>query len=128
MASEYFDAIFDFEWQRKAGERKKFVPRGRSTVKNKERGRGRGAQITFFRSPPHRPLNCKSNMAGRINDCEFIALACINKTPALQAHIISNLLPLHFYSVRKVSKAEIYTKGNRTCLKTTFLLHSINLK
>ena len=78
--------------------------------------------------PPHRPLNCKSNMAGRINDCEFIALACINKTPALQANIISNLLPLHFYSVRKVSKAEIYTKGNRTCLKTTFLLHSINLK
>ena len=61
MASEYFDAIFDFEWQRKAGERKKFVPRGRSTVKNKERGRGRGAQITFFRSPPPPTVHSTAN-------------------------------------------------------------------
>ena len=109
--------------------REKNLFQGGSRRSKIRRGVGVGERrLHFSVPPPHRPLNCKSNMAGRINDCEFIALACINKTPALQANIISNLLPLHFYSVRKVSKAEIYTKGNRTCLKTTFLLHSINLK
>ena len=34
------------QWQQKAGERKKFVPRGRSSVNNKERGRGGGMKIT----------------------------------------------------------------------------------
>ena len=34
----------------KAGERKKFVPRGRSTFKNKERGRGGGGNITPYES------------------------------------------------------------------------------
>ena len=46
------------------------IPRGRSTVKNKE---GRGY------------ADCKSKMAGRTNDRELLALARTNKTPALQA-------------------------------------------
>ena len=50
------------------------------TVKNKERGGAEeGEIITTVHS------NCKSNIVGRINDRELLALARINKAPALQA-------------------------------------------
>ena len=71
----------------------KFIPRGRSTVKNKERGRGRGRGVKM--SPRPRPLATPSiltanqKLAGRRNDRELLALARTNKTPALQATDIS---------------------------------------
>ena len=71
----------------------KFIPRGRSTVKNKERGRGRGRGVKM--SPHPRPLATPSiltanqKLAGRRNDRELLALARTNKTPALQATDIS---------------------------------------
>ena len=37
-------------------EEEKFIPRGWSTVKNKERGGGRGVKITYVISPLPRPL------------------------------------------------------------------------
>ena len=57
----------------------KFIPRGRSTVKNKERGGGRGVKITHLFSPPPPPTptvhsNCKSKMAGRTNDRELFGV------------------------------------------------------
>ena len=69
----------------------KFIPRGRSTVKNKERGGGRGVKRRLF-SPPPPPTStihsdCKSKMAGRTNDHELLALARTNKTLALQAAV-----------------------------------------
>ena len=42
-------AIFDFDGSGRLGGGK-FIPRGRSTVKNKERGGGRGVKITPARS------------------------------------------------------------------------------
>ena len=68
----------------------KFIPRGRSTVKNEERGGGRGVKRRLF-SPPPPPTStvhsdCKSKMAGRTNDRELLALARTNKTPALQGN------------------------------------------
>ena len=40
----------------------------------------------FSRSPrPLPPFDCKSNVAGRINDHDLTTLARTNKTPALQA-------------------------------------------
>ena len=69
--------------------RKKFVPRGQSTVKNKERGWGGAVKITSpCPSPPPTSTvhsNSKSNMAGQINNYELIKLACCYKMPALQA-------------------------------------------
>ena len=53
-------ALFDFnQWHQKAGERRKFVAWGKSTVKNKERGGAGKVKIPFCPSPtpyPHRPL------------------------------------------------------------------------
>ena len=43
---KFWRASARVQWQQKAGERKKFVPRGRSSVNNKERGRGGGVKIT----------------------------------------------------------------------------------
>ena len=58
----------------------KFIPRGWSTVKNKERDGGRGVRITlsFLTSPPPTPTvhsNCKSKMAGRTNNCELFSIS-----------------------------------------------------
>ena len=50
------------------------------TVKNKERGGAEEGEIT---TTVH--SNCKSIIVGRINDRELLALARINKAPALQA-------------------------------------------
>ena len=38
--------------------------------------------------PPPPPFDCKSNVAGRINDHDLTTLARTNKTPALQAMIL----------------------------------------
>ena len=54
-------AIFDFQWQRKAGERKKFVPRGRLTVKNKERGGGREVKSSLISRPLPPPSTLTPN-------------------------------------------------------------------
>ena len=75
------------ERQRKVGKRKKFVPGGRSMVKKKREGWGWGSE-DFALPTPHTPTvhsHSKSNMTGRINDCELITLARPDKTPALQA-------------------------------------------
>ena len=80
-------AIFDLNGSGRLGERRKFVPKGRSSVKNKERGRGWEVKI-FALLPPPTPTvhsNSKSNIAGRINDCELLTLARTSKTPVLQA-------------------------------------------
>ena len=48
-------------------------------------------QASSHSSPAPNPTvhsNSKSNMAGRINDCELLTLARTNKTPALQASLI----------------------------------------
>ena len=52
----------------------KFIPRGRSTVKNKERGGGRGVKITYVFSPLPRPLPPPSKTAGRTNDRELFGV------------------------------------------------------
>ena len=80
-------AIFDLNGSGRLGERRKFVPKGRSSVKNKERGRGWDVKIFALRPPPTPTVhsNSKSNIAGRINDCELLTLARTSKTPVLQA-------------------------------------------
>ena len=80
-------AIFDLNGSGRLGERRKFVPKGRSSVKNKERGRGWEVKIFALRPPPTPTVhsNSKSNIAGRINDCELLTLARTSKTPVLQA-------------------------------------------
>ena len=79
-----------FYWQRKVGERKKFILEGRSTViKNKEWGGGWGSEESPFPCPPTSTIHstCSSNMASRIKDHEHITLARTYKTPALQADL-----------------------------------------
>ena len=51
---------------------------------------GGGVSLFALPSPPTPTVhsNCKSNMAGRINDRELIKLARTNKTPAQQAYKI----------------------------------------
>ena len=80
-------AIFDLNGSGRLGERTKFVPKGRSSVKNKERGRGWEVKIFALRPPPTPTVhfNSKSNIAGRINDRELLTLARTGKTPVLQA-------------------------------------------
>ena len=80
-------AIFDLNGSGRLGERTKFVPKGRSSVKNKERGRGWEVKIFALRPPPTSTVhfNSKSNIAGRINDRELLTLARTGKTPVLQA-------------------------------------------
>ena len=81
-------AIFDFNGSGRLRERKKFVLRGRSTVKNKKKkGGGGGVKILAPPPPPPPPVysDSKSNMAGRINDRELITLVPTNKKPTLQA-------------------------------------------
>ena len=80
-------AIFDLNGSGRLGERRKFVPKGRSSVKNKERGRGWEVKIFALRPPPTPTVhfNSKSNIAGRINDHELLTLARTGKTPVLQA-------------------------------------------
>ena len=73
--------IFDYNDSGRLGERKKFVLRSRSTVKNKERG---GSPSP----PPPTPtvhFDTKSNMADGINDRELITIARPDETLALQA-------------------------------------------
>ena len=85
-------AIFDFNGSGRLRERKKFVLRGRSTVKNKKKkGGGGGVKILALSPPPPPPptptvySDSKSNMAGRINERELITLAPTNKKPTLRA-------------------------------------------
>ena len=80
-------AIFDLNGSGRLGERRKFVPKGRSSVKNKKRGRGWEVKIFALRPPPTPTVhsNSKSNIASRINDCELLTLARTSKTPVLQA-------------------------------------------
>lgn len=66
-----------------------YIPRGWLTVKNKDRGGGRGVK-SFLPFPTPSPTihsDCKSKMAGRTNDHELLALARTNKTLALQATV-----------------------------------------
>ena len=68
-------AIFDFNGSGRLRERKKFVLRGRSTVKNKKKKGGVGGVKILAPPPPPTPTvysDSKSNMAGRINDRELI--------------------------------------------------------
>ena len=92
-------AIFDLNGSGRLGERRKFVPKGRSSVKikkNKERGRGWEVKIFALRPPPTPTVhsNSKSNIAGRINDCELLTLARTSKTPVLQARWLALLVEL----------------------------------
>ena len=57
-------------------ERNKFVARGQSMVKNKERG---GGVKKIALSLPQCPLQLQiKQLAGWINDCELIKLTCPN--------------------------------------------------
>ena len=66
---------------------KKFIPRGRSTVKNKERGGGRGVKITYVFPPLPRPLPPPSTLTANQKwpveqtIASFLALTRTNKTP-----------------------------------------------
>ena len=74
-------AIFDFNGSGRLGKKT-----------NLYQGGGGGVSL-FALPPPPTPTvhsNCKSNMAGRINDRELIKLARTNKTPALQAYKIGS--------------------------------------
>ena len=70
--------------KRKAGERKKLVPRGGAMVKKKENWGGGAIDIP---SPPPFTSDFKSNMACtcRINDRELLNVTRPNKTTAPQA-------------------------------------------
>ena len=85
-------------------ERKKFLLRGRSTVKNKERDGGRGVKILVL-FPPLSPTvrsNSNSNMAGPINNRKLITLPRTNKTPTRRLRFPpnnndNNVFPQFFY-------------------------------
>ena len=59
------------------------------------------------RSFPTVHSNFKSNMASRINDGEFIALARTNKTPALKASSLSFYLSNNYSRVSSLRKLKI---------------------
>ena len=65
----------------------KFIPRVRSTVKNKERGGGRGVKITYVFSPLPRPLSPPSTLTANQKwpveqtIASFLALTRTKKTP-----------------------------------------------
>ena len=54
-------ANFDLNGSGRLGERRKFVPKGRSSVKNKERGRGWEVKIFPFARPLHPPSTLTPN-------------------------------------------------------------------
>ena len=69
--SEQVLSIFSLKSQWKAGERKKFLPKGE----------GRGGQLSSYlslTSPPTIHYNSTSNRAGWINDCKFVTSTCPN--------------------------------------------------
>ena len=76
--------IFDFNGSGRLG-REIYFYQGADAVKNKERGGAEEGEIT---TTVH--SNCKSNIVGSINDRELLALARINKAPALQATMYSH--------------------------------------
>ena len=75
-------AIFDFNGSGRLG-KKQICTKGAV---------GGGVSLFALPSPPTPTVhsNCKSNMAGRINDRELIKLARTNKTPAQQAYKIGS--------------------------------------
>ena len=97
--------LYTYRWrQRKSGERKEYLPRERSTVKNKEGGGMERGKIIALPLPSTPTVHCssKSNVAGRINDRELM-LARPYKTPALYSFLgaVMMLTPCFKHSIKK---------------------------
>ena len=115
-------AIFDLNGSGRLGERRKFVPKGRSSVKNKERGRGWEVKIFALRPPPTPTVhsNSKSNIAGRINDCELLTLARTSKTPVLQARWLA--LRVELWDWGRSKRHSFQSSGRCTSRRVTVCL------